>query len=157
MAVRRGVVVKVCIHFWLDYYLIVRSDMVSMLTCINTDGGRCDVVDASQSLCPRFIESFEAEEERNMMFNSSELSDELRTLKTDMKRILNTAGDDLIGASKKGAETIADQIQTELNNLRDTLGREEQHLERMVQDRPMATVAAAFVLGIVVGSLLRRH
>jgi hypothetical protein len=44
-----------------------------------------------------------------------------------------------------------------LNELGETLSGEQDHVEKLIADRPIATLASAFALGVVVGFTLRRH
>jgi ElaB/YqjD/DUF883 family membrane-anchored ribosome-binding protein len=91
------------------------------------------------------------------MFDSSELRNELQTLKGDVSRLLNMASEATFDASKEGAEALADRIKAALNELGETLSEQEDHLEKLVSDRPVTTLASAFALGVVVGFMLRRH
>lgn len=90
------------------------------------------------------------------MFDSGELRDELQALKGDVSRLLSTAGDETLHASKNGTEALARQIKAALNELGETLSKQEDHLETLIADRPVTTVASAFALGVVVGLMLRR-
>lgn len=87
---------------------------------------------------------------------STELRDELLALRADAKRLLGTAGDEMIKASRERADGLAEQLKSALDELGGTLGREEQQLERLVAERPLAALACAFAVGIVVGLALRR-
>ncbi len=91
------------------------------------------------------------------MFDSSELRDELRALKGELSRLLNTTSDEIFDASKIRAEALADQIKSALNELGETLSEQEDHIEKLISDRPITTLASAFALGVVVGFMLRRH
>jgi ElaB/YqjD/DUF883 family membrane-anchored ribosome-binding protein len=91
------------------------------------------------------------------MFDSSEFIDELQALKGDVSRLLNTTGEGIFDASKNRAEALADQIKAALNDLGETLGEQEEHLESIISERPIASLASAFALGVVVGFMLRRH
>ena len=91
------------------------------------------------------------------MFGSSELRDELQALKDDMSRLLNTTGEGIFDASKNRAEALADQIKAALNELGEILSEQEDQVERLISDRPIASLASAFSLGVVVGFMLRRH
>ena len=91
------------------------------------------------------------------MFNSSELRDELQALKGDVSRLLDTTGEGLFDASRNRAEALADQIKAALNELGETLGEQENHVEKLISDRPITSIASAFALGVVVGFMLRRH
>jgi ElaB/YqjD/DUF883 family membrane-anchored ribosome-binding protein len=88
------------------------------------------------------------------MFNAGDLGDELVALKGEVSRLLNTEG--LFDASKDRAEALADQIKAALNDLGKTLGEQEDHLENFISDRPVASLASAFALGVVIGFILRR-
>ena len=91
------------------------------------------------------------------MFDSSELIDELQALKGDVSRLLNTTGKGIFDGSKNRAEALADQIKAALNDLGETLGEQEEHVESIISERPIASLASAFALGVVVGFMLRRH
>jgi ElaB/YqjD/DUF883 family membrane-anchored ribosome-binding protein len=91
------------------------------------------------------------------MFNSSELGDELQALKSEVSRLLNSSGDGMFDAARTGADALADQIKTALNELGETLSEQEDHVEALIAERPIATMASAFALGVVIGFMLRRH
>lgn len=91
------------------------------------------------------------------MFDSSGLMDELQALKGDVSRLLSTTGEGIFDASKSRAEEIADQVKAAVNVLGETLGEQEEHLESIISERPIASLASAFALGVVVGFMLRRH
>jgi hypothetical protein len=44
-----------------------------------------------------------------------------------------------------------------LNELGETLSGEEDHVEKLIAERPITTLASAFALGVVVGFMMRRH
>jgi ElaB/YqjD/DUF883 family membrane-anchored ribosome-binding protein len=91
------------------------------------------------------------------MFGSSELRDELQALKDDVSRLLNTTSEGIFDTSKNRAEALADQIKAALNELGETLSEQEDQVEKLVSDRPIASLASAFALGVVIGFMLRRH
>jgi ElaB/YqjD/DUF883 family membrane-anchored ribosome-binding protein len=91
------------------------------------------------------------------MLDSGDLVDELRSLKGEMSRLLNATGEEIFDASREHAEALADQIKAAMSDLGDALSEQEEHLERLISNRPVASLASAFALGIVVGLLLRRH
>jgi ElaB/YqjD/DUF883 family membrane-anchored ribosome-binding protein len=91
------------------------------------------------------------------MFDTGELRDELESLKAEMLRLLNTAGEEIFDTGKDRAETLADQIKSALADLGETLSEQEENLENIVSERPIASLASAFALGIVVGCMLRRN
>ena len=91
------------------------------------------------------------------MFRSSEPADELRALKDEVSRLLSTAGDGVFDAAKNCAGALADQIKAALNELGETLSEEEDHVEKLIGERPITTLASAFALGVVVGFMLRRY
>ena len=90
------------------------------------------------------------------MFNSSELGDELQALKSDVSRLLNNHGDGMLDATKSRTDALAEQIEAALNELGETLSEQEDHLETLIAERPIATMASAFALGLVSGLMLRR-
>ena len=91
------------------------------------------------------------------MFNSSGLRDELQALKVDVSALLNTTTERHFDASKTRADALVDQIKGALSELGETLSGEQDHVEKLIADRPIATLASAFALGVVVGLMLRRH
>lgn len=91
------------------------------------------------------------------MFDSSGLRDELQALKVDVSALLNTTTEGLFDASRSRADALSDQINRALNELGETLSGEQDHVEKLIADRPIATLASAFALGVVVGFTLRRH
>jgi len=91
------------------------------------------------------------------MFKSSELGDELQALKSEMSRLLNTPVDEILDATKSRTEALAEQIKDTLNELAEALSGEEQHVEKLIAERPIAALASAFALGVAIGFMLRRH
>jgi ElaB/YqjD/DUF883 family membrane-anchored ribosome-binding protein len=89
------------------------------------------------------------------MLHSSELRDELQALKSDVSRLLNTTSEGIYDASRNRAEALADQIKAALSDLGETLGQEEDRIGDIISNRPIATLASAFALGVVVGFMLR--
>jgi len=90
------------------------------------------------------------------MATSAEFRDELLALKADAARLLGTAGDEMLKASRERADQLSEQLKSALDELGETMGREEQQLEKLVAERPIAALACAFAVGIVVGLALRR-
>jgi ElaB/YqjD/DUF883 family membrane-anchored ribosome-binding protein len=91
------------------------------------------------------------------MFSSSELKDELQVLKIDVARLLNTAGEGIRNVSKSHADSLVEQIKSALNDLNEVVNEQEDRLELLIADRPIASLASAFALGVVAGFMLRRH
>jgi ElaB/YqjD/DUF883 family membrane-anchored ribosome-binding protein len=91
------------------------------------------------------------------MFRSGELGTELQALKREMSRLLDTTADDVFDAAKSRAEALAEQIKTAVSELGETLGEEEEHVEKLIAERPIAALASAFALGVAVGFMLRRR
>lgn len=91
------------------------------------------------------------------MFDQGALRDELQSLKVDLASMLSNAGEDVLNSSKSRADALADQIKAALNDLGEILGQEEGQIGKLVADRPVASLASAFALGVVVGLALRRH
>ncbi|MBI5261301.1 MAG: hypothetical protein HY852_05715 [Bradyrhizobium sp.] len=91
------------------------------------------------------------------MFDAGRLSDELKALKVDVSRLLGTTGEEVPDMSKSRADSLADQIKTALNELGGTLNEEEDLLRGLIAERPVASLASAFALGVVVGFMLRRN
>ena len=63
----------------------------------------------------------------------------------------------MFDAAKDRAEALADQIKAALSELGETLSEQEEHVEKLIAERPIAALASAFALGVVVGFMLRRH
>lgn len=90
------------------------------------------------------------------MVTTDQFRDELLALKTDAARVLGTAGDEMLKASREGADTLVEQLKSALDELGQNIGREEQQIERLTRERPIAALACAFAVGIVVGLAFRR-
>jgi ElaB/YqjD/DUF883 family membrane-anchored ribosome-binding protein len=91
------------------------------------------------------------------MFDTGKMSDELQALKIDVTRLLSTAGEQIFDTSKQRTEALADQIKAALAELGETVSDEQDQLHDFVTGRPVASLASAFALGVVVGFMLRRH
>jgi len=91
------------------------------------------------------------------MFDSDRMSEELRTLKVDVAQLLSAAGEEMFESSKDRAEILADQIKVALAELGETVSEEQEQLHDLMRERPVASLASAFALGVVVGFMLRRH
>ena len=91
------------------------------------------------------------------MVRSSELGNELDALKREMSRLLSTPADEMLDAANNHGEALAGQIKDSLSELGATLSSEEEHVEKMIAERPVVALASAFVLGIAIGFMLRRH
>jgi ElaB/YqjD/DUF883 family membrane-anchored ribosome-binding protein len=90
------------------------------------------------------------------MLTSTELHDELLALKADATRLLGSAGDEMLKASRQRVDNLAEQLRSALDELGRNLGQEEEQLEKLVAERPVAALACAFAIGIAVGFALRR-
>jgi ElaB/YqjD/DUF883 family membrane-anchored ribosome-binding protein len=91
------------------------------------------------------------------MFDTGAFRDELQSLKVDLSRLVSATGEEFLNESRSRAEALADQLKSALDDLRDALEQQEGHLENVVSDRPMTSLASAFALGVVVGLMLRKH
>jgi len=91
------------------------------------------------------------------MFQAGGMKDELQALKSEVSRLLNTHGEGIFDASRTHADVLADQIKAALSDLAETLNEQEEHVGDIISERPIATLASAFALGVVVGFMLRRH
>jgi ElaB/YqjD/DUF883 family membrane-anchored ribosome-binding protein len=91
------------------------------------------------------------------MFKSSDLGDELMALKSEMSRLLGIPADDMLQAARDKSEALAEQIKATLSDLGETLSEEEDHVERLIAERPIVAIASAFALGVAIGFMLRRH
>ena len=91
------------------------------------------------------------------MFGSGDLGDELQALKSEMSRLLHVSADDMLGAAKSESEALIGQIKVALDELGETLSQEEEHVEKLIAERPIAALASAFALGVAIGYMLRRH
>lgn len=90
------------------------------------------------------------------MSTSRELRDELLSLKADAVRLLGTAGDGLLKTSREHVDAFADQLKSALEEIGRDLEQEEKQIEKLVAERPIAALACAFAVGIVVGLALKR-
>lgn len=90
------------------------------------------------------------------MVTSREFRDELLALKADAGRVLGTASEDMLNTSREHADRLAAQLTSALDDLGQTLGREEKQIEKLVAERPIAALACALAVGVVIGLALRR-
>jgi ElaB/YqjD/DUF883 family membrane-anchored ribosome-binding protein len=90
------------------------------------------------------------------MFDTGAFRDELQSLKVDLSRLVSATGEEFFNESRSRTEAVADQIKVALDDLRGTLEQQEDHLEKIVADRPITSLASAFALGIFVGLMLRK-
>ena len=74
-----------------------------------------------------------------------------------MSRLLDKPANDMLDSAKNRTEALVEQIKAALNELGETLGQEEEHVEKLIAERPIAALASAFALGIAIGFMLRRH
>jgi ElaB/YqjD/DUF883 family membrane-anchored ribosome-binding protein len=88
---------------------------------------------------------------------SSELTSELHALKQEISRAIRAGGDRMAEASTSSVDEIAAQIKSALTDLGHAFGDEDTHVHTIITQRPLATLASAFALGVVVGVLLRRR
>jgi ElaB/YqjD/DUF883 family membrane-anchored ribosome-binding protein len=91
------------------------------------------------------------------MFNTSDFGDELQALQSEVSRLMNTTGEGIFDAAKNRSEALADQIKAALGELGETLSEQEDHVEKLIAERPITSMASAFTLGVVIGFMLRRH
>lgn len=91
------------------------------------------------------------------MFDTSSMNDELSAMKIDVTRLLNKAGEQKLNAPEDPAEALADQIKAALTELGETVSEEQAQLHSLLAERPVASLASAFALGVVVGFMLRSH
>jgi len=91
------------------------------------------------------------------MFDQRALRDELQSLKADLSNRLHTTGEDIYQGSRARVDPIAEQIKGALHEIGEVLSHEDVQLHKLVAERPVAALATAFALGVVVGIVLRRH
>ncbi|MFK4506619.1 ElaB/YqjD/DUF883 family membrane-anchored ribosome-binding protein [Bradyrhizobium huanghuaihaiense] len=91
------------------------------------------------------------------MFDTGSTNDELNAMKIDVARLLDEAGEQTLNAPEDRAEALADQIKAALTELGETVSEEQEQLHSLLAERPVASLASAFALGVVVGFMLRRH
>jgi ElaB/YqjD/DUF883 family membrane-anchored ribosome-binding protein len=88
------------------------------------------------------------------MSDSGGLADELRSLKDEVARLLSASAE---GTFNSHAEALNEQVKTAIDDLGKTLSEQEGHIEAFMTERPVASLASAFAVGVIVGLLLRRH
>lgn len=91
------------------------------------------------------------------MFATGRLDDELKAMKVDVAQLLSSAGAQTFDAAKDGTAALAEQIKAALAELGETASEEQEELRGLITESPIASVASAFALGVVVGFMLRRH
>ena len=91
------------------------------------------------------------------MFKSSELGNELHAIKSELSSLMSASADDMLHAAKNHSEVLVEQIKDTLNELGEILSAEEEHVEKLIAERPIAALASTFALGVAIGLMLRRH
>ena len=91
------------------------------------------------------------------MFDTGSMNDELTAMKVDVTRLLNKAGEQTLNEPEDGTEALVDQIKAALTELGETVSEEQEQLHKLLAERPVASIASAFAVGVVVGFMLRRH
>ena len=91
------------------------------------------------------------------MLKSSELGDELHALKSELSHLISASADDMFDAAKSRSDALAGQVKDTLTEFGETLSAEEEHVERLIAERPIAALASALVLGMAIGFMLGRH
>jgi ElaB/YqjD/DUF883 family membrane-anchored ribosome-binding protein len=127
-----------------------------MLTCLKRPTGVSQLTQIKWRFCVLTYKLTRKENEASAMFNSGELGDELLALKSEMSRLLSMPAEEVFESARK-SEAVVDQIKATLSELGETLSEEEDHVERLIAQRPIAALASAFAIGIAIGFMLRRH
>jgi hypothetical protein len=81
----------------------------------------------------------------------------LLALKSEMSRLLICLPTTCLTPRGTDPKRSPTQIKATLSELGETLSEEEEHVERLIAERPIAALASAFALGIAIGFMLRRH
>ena len=82
---------------------------------------------------------------------ADDLLRELLTMKDEIADAMRTRGEEFRAASQAHASSFAQRAKESVGDLADLLKEEELRLEELVASRPIPALAAAFVLGLVVG------
>lgn len=90
------------------------------------------------------------------MLQTHDIKSELQSLKDDISRVIGDRSERIAGASRETFEDMSKQLKSALEELGQTLAHEESHMEQVVAERPITSLASAFALGVVVGFMLRR-
>jgi ElaB/YqjD/DUF883 family membrane-anchored ribosome-binding protein len=132
-----------------------------MLTCLKAESAKATTtLDANQRQGRWFPLTSVCFGQRGWitaMYGRHQLSDELHALQSDVSRLIYTTGDGIVDAANNHTEVLADQIKAVLSELGETLSEEEDHVEKLIAERPITSMASAFALGVVIGFMLRRH
>jgi ElaB/YqjD/DUF883 family membrane-anchored ribosome-binding protein len=91
-----------------------------------------------------------------MVTTTSKFRDELLALKADAARLLGSAGDEMLKATRERTDQFAGQLNSAFEELGRNLADDEQQIERLVRERPIAALACAFAVGVVAGFAFRR-
>jgi ElaB/YqjD/DUF883 family membrane-anchored ribosome-binding protein len=83
--------------------------------------------------------------DRSLQEDINQLRDDLSQLRQDVASMAN----DLLGVAKEGMSGAVDSAKKHGLEMADTL-------EEQIHEHPLATVGAAFGIGLLVGALLRR-
>ena len=131
-----------------------------MLTCLKAPNARACVSRLTQIkwLCCCVTYSCDTQGKRaTQCSNQASWVTSCWLSKSEISRLLSMPAHDMFEAAEIRSEALADQIKASLSELGETLSEEEEHVERLIAERPMAALASAFALGIAIGFLLRRN
>lgn len=91
------------------------------------------------------------------MFHASDIRDELHTLRQELADAVSKESHLTRDKAEQTVNSIATQLDVALKELSDALETQESYVEHLVQDHPIASIASAFALGMVLGLLVRRR
>lgn len=81
---------------------------------------------------------------------------ELLELKNEISQLLETPIDNLVDAARTRTDAVVDQIKAAIDDLSETLLSDEDHIAKLIADRPIAALGSAFAAGLAIGLMLRR-
>lgn len=91
------------------------------------------------------------------MSYAHQLGAELSSLKDELSKLAGEDADAALSASREKIDEAAKLLGGVMEDIEQLVGREEEQIENFISSRPVVSVAAAFLVGIALGVVLRRR
>ena len=85
------------------------------------------------------------------------LSEELANLKDELVSAAGETAAEALSASREKVDDAAKLLGGVIDDIEQLVAREEESFEKLVAERPLTSVAAAFLAGMAIGFILRRR
>ena len=91
------------------------------------------------------------------MSYTQRLGEELHTLKDELSKLAGDNAAAAMSASREKIDETAKLLRGVMDDIEQLVAREEENVEEFIANRPIVSVAAAFLAGMALGFVLRRR